>query len=331
MRIARTGRWVVVVALLAVVAAPTAGGEAVPPASHGQAAGGSSTRTETIRELARLRRVAVLPDSRRPHSSVSSLRHPALDLPASPSRLDRTQFYRVALPLHRVIAWFDAHQPAKLHLTAEGKTTSAGKSKEDFVEYNGHNTDAYLSPLLEYSVKPLSRSATIWRVDEMALWLTTRPRSDPRHGHSMRVVPGRGCPVGDAGRNDVSNPASDLTTRLLPVAPANRALICTYSGLNDTPEFSLQATTRLGPRAAKRLAATVRAISLNHMIAVRPRCAADSVRRTVLAFEYQHRAPVDLWYERGGCKTIRNGHTISGDVNDKHAFYAQVAALTGQR
>lgn len=326
----RTGRWLSVVTLFALVALPTAGRCAVP-AAHWQVAGGSSTRVQTARELTRLRRAAVLPNSRRPRSSVSSLRHPALDLPASPSRLDRAQFYRVPMPLRRVIPWFNAHRPAKLHLTAEGKTTSAGKSREVFVEYNGQNTDAYLSPTLEYSVKPLSRRATMWRVDEMALWLTTRPRSDARHGHSMRVVPDRGCPVVDAGRNDVSNPASDLATQLLPAAQPDRALICTYSGLNDTPEFTLQATTHLGARAAGHLAATVHAISLNHMIGIRPRCAADSLRRTVLAFQYQHRAPVDLWYERTGCKTIRNGHTISGDVDDKHAFYAQVAALTGRR
>lgn len=172
------------------------------------------------------------------------------------------------------------------------------------------------------------RGYTLWRVDEIALWLDARPIIDRPGSSPLRVTDKSGCPASDRGSFDVRNPGIGLTHHLVPAAQPTRVLVCRYAGMNGKAPFSLIDSASAGVRRARALAEAARRISLAHLDGGQKSCPMDTGAATVIDFSYAARPDVDLWYASTGCPQIRNGHTASGDAPNRTTFYRQLRHLS---
>lgn len=300
------------------------------PASASAVGHQTSNLARTRAALHRLRSDARLPAGSTRRGPVRALRAPASSDPPSRSLKKRTQFYRVPVPFSSVSKWIRKHPPGGgLAFAGEGSSGSIGSApSERFVEYDGRDTDAYLEPLLEYSVVAAGRGFSFWRVDEMALWLDPRPRIRRPGPRPLRVTRSTGCPTTDRGSSDVRNPGSGLYRHLVPAAAPTRVLVCTYNGLNGAHALGLSAVRHAGANRAQALARATRRISLAHLDGVAMHCPLDTGAVTVIDFSYARRPDVDLWYARTGCTYVANGHTVSGDGPSRTPFFRLLHELS---
>ena len=148
------------------------------------------------------------------------------------------------------------------------------------------------------------------RVDAIVIWLDPRPLQDDAAGLRLRVTRHGGCPTSDAHVVGVTNAGSDLDRSLLPSGQPVGGLICDYVGMNGKANSLLRAT-RLDADSARRLAAVVDTISLAHTNGGFRSCGMDEGAYSVLVFAYPQRPDVDLWWARGGCQPVSNGHIAS--------------------
>jgi hypothetical protein len=270
------------------------------------------------------------PAARRIRSGPGALNGPAMGTSVSSSLIDTAQFWRVPMPMAQASEWITAHP--QRGLPANGQANSDGPNgvtSVGYAWYDDRTSNAWTEAQLEVGVAPAGASASVWRIDGIALWLTAKPAPAPGGGSRLTVTVADGCPASDRGAGDVP-PGSDSS--LLPAGRPTGGLICAYTGLNGDP-FALRAQVRLGSADAARLARTASAIGLAHTDGGVVNCPADFGTATVIAFSYPH-ASAALWLADSGCQYVSNGAIsvgFGGGMTGLARFAAAVAALVRTR
>src|SRR4051812_14774625 len=202
--------------------------------------------------------------------------------------------------------------PPPIGLTPFLSTTGGigGKPAYGEVGYSEPPPPGLDEPELQQTVMPIDDGTSLVRIDAIVIWLDPRPLQDDAAGARLRVTRHGGCPTSDAHVVGVTNAGSDLDRSLLPSGQPVGGLICDYVGMNGKANSLLRAT-RLDADSARRLAAVVDTISVAHTNGGFTSCAMDEGAYTILVFTYLQRPDVDLWWARGGCQPVSNGHIAS--------------------
>ena len=246
-------------------------------------------------------------------SQPSSLRGPALGMPAVSSVIDVTRSWRLPMTLAQASAWLSAHPPPRLR--QDGSTSGAVSNVPDSFGYSyaGPRNPAWASADLEAEVgiPAAGASGTVLRIDAVVIWLDPVPIADHTAGPRLRVTVGGGCPATDRTDADVRNAGGDLRTRLLPAAAPTAGIECFYYGLNDHP-FELRKQVALDPGAARKVSAAIARMPLSHAIGAVVNCPMDDGSSVIIALSYLGRPDVDLWKKLNGCATVANGYIETG-------------------
>ncbi len=120
-----------------------------------------------------------------------------------------------------------------------------------------------------------------------------------------------GCPATDKSIVGVKNQGADLRRQLLPAAAPTAGLVCRYYGMNGHP-WQLRGQTSLTAAAARRLATSMRRVSLSHTVGGVTACPLDDESAEIIALSYPGRPAVDLWVTLNGCRYIANGFIETG-------------------
>ena len=123
----------------------------------------------------------------------------------------------------------------------------------------------------------------------------------------VRITVSGGCPASLGNHNGVSNGGLGFWFEMVPRNPT-RAMVCDYP---PAPPPPMSQATLTGPEA-ERLSAAADSSST-----YRPHnngCAWSGGNITVVAFSYQGRSDVDLWFEPGDCGLLTNGRLKSSNA-----------------
>lgn len=134
--------------------------------------------------------------------------------------------------------------------------------------------------------------------------------SRPRESIKVRFKPEGPCPSAALVRvaEDVSNAGPSLRTRLLPPG-AIYGRLCQYGNKDNSRPYELLRTSILTVRTTVDFQKAIDSLKIGTPSAV-PSCLGGSTLGpavTLLAFAYQDRAAVDLWYNPA-CRTLDNGY-----------------------
>lgn len=216
-----------------------------------------------------------------------------------------TVLWRVPMSVSAALTWARAHPPAGLTQQGSSSSGSSGSVTSVGLSYGAPDSPHWEGAELDLTLSPAGPRTTDWRIDGMAEWLDPRPLPDSGAGTRMHVSRASGCPKSDRGVVGVTNSGAGLDRALLPTARPTGAMVCRYEGLNGHP-FRLRVARTLSPAHARRLAGTVRSISLVHVDGGVYACGAADGSATVIGFSYPSRT-VDLWYQGSGCPSVANG------------------------
>jgi hypothetical protein len=225
--------------------------------------------------------------------------------PSVVSQVDRAAYWRVPMRFAAVLGWLRAHPPVGLSHNGRSSGGLGGRFAGD--SYAAQDVRGVTGQQLQLEVATVDATTTVMRADALAIWLDPVPARDVADGRRLRVTVAGGCPASDLGIVGVRSFGADLARQLLPPERPLRALACSYSGLNEHPRLHLIVERRLDARTAWRVATAIRQVDLTHEDVGWTSCPADDATATVLAFSYQGRPDVDIWYSPGGCTDIANG------------------------
>src|SRR3954462_6517431 len=272
----------------------------------------ASPRSRAAAEAHRLLRQATLPPRAvaLPSPPSQAAATTGLMMPAVDTVVTVSRYWRVPMPAPAALAWLSAHRPIGLTPFSSSTGGVQGNPSYGAVGYSEPPPPGLEDPQLQQVVMPIDDRASLVRVDAIVIWLDPRPMRDDAAGLRLRVTRHGGCPTTDAHMVGVTNAGTDLDRSLLPSGQPVGGLICDYVGMNGKANSLLRAT-RLDADSARRLAAVVDTISLAHTNGGFRSCGMDEGAYSVLVFAYPQRPDVDLWWARGGCQPVSNGHIVS--------------------
>ena len=319
MRLSRIGIRPRHAAIAALIAAAVAGGGVTvalrKTTSKDQPARRSAqAEADQLLTLARLPAGAVAISCQR----YAALRTPAFE-PSSDQLIDHHRCLRVPMPFDRAVDWFRSHPPHGLTLGLRG----AGSTGSSF-GYTAADTSAYREAQLAVSIAPDSASASVVRLDGLAIYVSSIPIRVTDRGPRIRVTTTSGCPASLGKTTDVSNAANGLTKTMLPAGYPVRGVICTFASIDGGRARIRQ--IELGSDEAVRLARAIKNIPLGSAGLGPHGCPNDTGATDVIAFGYQDDLQVDLWFHASGCRTLDNGYVIVEEIGNP-AFYGAFEKL----
>ena len=270
-------------------------------------AGFQANRQAAEREAQHLLAVARVPPgaTRLNDARACSTAAAEMSKPAVTSVVRKSRFWRVSEPRTQLASWLQSHSPKGLRLTV-------WMPDEGPWGYDGKTTAQWSLAELQVGAARLSASRSVICAVSVVIWLDPRPWPDNAAGPRIHLTVAGGCLSSDAKLVGVTNPGTNLKTRLLPAATPTGAVVCAYKGMNASPSFGLAHQSRLGATAARRLAALVAAIPLSHEDGGTISCPSDDGSAAVFVFAYRVHSDVDIWADSGGCGFAANGYIRSG-------------------
>ena len=304
-------RGIVVIALSLASAVGCASSNASRPATPPHA--GTSNKAQAQREADLLvTRISLPPGSVATTTQPPRLTGPAMGKPGVSQLFDTVRYYRIPMSLSQAHDWFVSNPQPGFTPSGSESGTDAGVSNFGW-QYDPPEHFPWGTATLQIGVSAEGSTSTGIRVDGLAQWIDPTPVRDVPRGPTLRVTIAGGCPATDRGGTDISNAnAPDLDHQLLPSAAPTAALECTYFGLNGKT-FALSSSRKLNRRQAAVAAEHIRALPLGSRGLGAHSCPNDDGRTAIVVFSYVGRADVDIWEHTSGCRSIDNGHIISGD------------------
>lgn len=212
------------------------------------------------------------------------------------------------MSVSQAVAWLQAHHPRGL---AQDGSSGPGWGEAIGYSYASHSSRAWESADLEVEVAQAD-GASVLRADAVVVWLDPVPVPDTAHGRRVHLGVTASCPATDKSIVGVTNQGADLRRRLLPAAAPTAGLVCRYYGMNGRP-WRLSGHTSLTAAAARRLATSMRRVSLSHTVGGVTACPMDDGAAEIIALSYQGRPAVDLWVTLDGCRYVANGFIQAGN------------------
>jgi hypothetical protein len=133
----------------------------------------------------------------------------------------------------------------------------------------------------------------------------------------LRLAATGPCPATVSSYRDVLNSGTDLTNELLPEG-ALFGHICRYGTVEGRP-YLLVKSANINGRTVTEFESAIAKISTARPVGIAS-CPAAFSSVTILAFGFQGRPDVDLWFIDTGCQTLDNGRLEASEISNR-GFY----------